>query len=330
MTKKFNNTSGVAQESIKEVSQDLSNKVSNSNTNLKLPKLVVLVAVAIGILLLVVALKVLFKSKKIDYSVNNSVPTKTLQKESPSSSDLDNTQIEKDLESLFSNIENIYGGNIPWNNINSREAYQFYPNEIKGFPLANKGISVNVDNDYNPIAAMTISDSVTAPIKNTFIGYYEIPKLMSEKYNLDDFDIVFPIELKLYELDRKLADSELSLLKSPDFMNCFNDKAEIQKASHIDEVSILQVCNLNPTTEQRSSLPNLFDYIYMIYFSDRNLVFTVGFNTQYIDNPKKYIDDYLAKLFGSNNNLFINSSQIMSAAKLREFEEWRRETFNNK
>lgn len=273
---------------------------------------------------------IFLKSKQTAKSTNTSQET-AVQTSTPTTQQVEESvaNTNNDLERLFSGIERTYNGDVPWINVNNREAFQFYPNEIRDFPLSVKEISVIVDNDYNPITVMSISDSVSVPIKNAFVGYYEVPEVMNEKYKLDNLDVVFPIELKVYEFERKLIDSELSWIKSPYALNCYNDYAKIEKYTYSSERVIVHLCDLKATADQRSKSKDLFDFIYMIYFMDRNLVLQIKFNSQYVDSHNAYIGDYLIKLLSSNSSLFINSGQINSAGEIRDFEEWRRRTFDN-
>lgn len=233
------------------------------------------------------------------------------------------------LEMAFSTIEKTYGGQIPWQNLTAKQAYQFYPTEILGFPVATGEITVATDGDFNPITSLTFDNTSPVPVKNSYYGFYEVPELMYEQYNLDTFDIVFPVELRTYEFDRPLTQSEVAVISQPNALNCYNDDAELDKYSYSNTDVVMHKCELNPTAEQLQTMRYLTDHIYMIYFVDRNILIQIGFDTRYAENSQAYLDDYLSKIFNTNQSLSISEDQIESVADSRAFEEWRRETFDN-
>ncbi|KKR72437.1 MAG: hypothetical protein UU81_C0042G0004 [Microgenomates group bacterium GW2011_GWC1_41_8] len=239
-------------------------------------------------------------------------------------------QLGRDLESLYSSLETTYAGSIPWNNLNNREAYQFFPNEIKGFPLVIGKIATIVDIDYNPITVFDLSEKFSAPLKNAYEGYYEIPEVMSDSYGLNEFDTVFPVQLKVYEFDRSLTNEETSIISDKSSYPCTNDQAQtIQSLSKIDDV-IVRSCDLKATEDQIQQVGNywLFDQIYNMYIPSRNVFIHIAFDSRYIDNPHEYLSDYITKLLSTNTDIFVGPDQIDSAGELREFEEWRSKTFD--
>lgn len=122
----------------------------------------------------------------------------------------ESTQTDSGLKSIFSSIEGTYNGSIPWTNIKNKVAYQFYPTELKGLTLPH--VSTNYDNNYNPLTVFKLTDTSSIPLKNSYISYYEVPDVLRDKFKLSDTDIALPIELKVYEFDRQLNETEKSTI----------------------------------------------------------------------------------------------------------------------
>lgn len=232
------------------------------------------------------------------------------------------------IESIFADIAKTYGGNPPWNVLNSREAYQFFPKQVLDLVIANDEIGTNYDENYNPITTLSLKDG-SIPVKSSYITYYAIPTVQKEKYNLEEMDVVFPIYLKIYELDRTLTAAETEALTSPDGFTCHNDKAQISRTVYSNEQVEGVYCNTNITAEQKEKLsPDVFDLYYFLLLKERNMIVQIGFNTRYLTNPDSYMQDYLTKLFNSNPSLFATKSQIRTVEQSRKFEEWRHKTFD--
>ncbi len=283
------------------------------------------VFIIIGVVVIGVIAFVLFTSKgseKISSGDNQQTASKSEERNS--------TYTASNLKSVFSNIEDTYSGNIPWANINTKQAFQFYPKELKGLTLPY--VSTNHDNNYNPLTVFKLTDSVSIPMKNSYISYYEVPNVLRDKFKLSDSDIAFPIELKVYEFDRQVSEKEKSIIVSGENFKCTNDKSKPETTSFSNQQIVFYYCNTNLTSEQKAqaSKRGFFDKIYEIYFPDRNLLIQFSADSAYIDNPQDYLSDYLSKLFNSNNSLFITQDQIQSVEQSRKFEEWRSKTFDKK
>lgn len=243
-------------------------------------------------------------------------------------------QDESNLKSLFSKIESTYNGNVPWNSINNKQAFQFYPKEIQGLPIALNSIDPITDTNYNTLTKFGLTESLFIPLKSAYVGYYEIPAVLNNKFKLGDSDYEIPVELKVYEFDRKINQEEKSIFISGENFKCTNDSAKTEKTSFNNEQIIIYFCNLNLTKEQIDKIGKsnngLFDNIYEIYLVDRNLLIQFGVYSKFIDNSQDYVADYFSKIFNSNESLFITKNEIRPVEKARKFEEWRHNTFDKK
>ena len=115
----------------------------------------------------------------------------------------------------------------------------------------------------------------------------------------NEFDTVFPVQLKVYEFDRSLTNEETSIISDKSSYPCTNDQAQtIQSLSKIDDV-IVRSCDLKATEDQIQQVGNywLFDQIYNMYIPSRNVFIHIAFDSRYIDNPHEYLyfrtNDYL-------------------------------------
>ncbi len=100
-----------------------------------------------------------------------------------------------DLDSLVSKISVTYNGAIPWKNANDKQAYQFFVRELAGLKIGTDKVGVNHDSSFNPITVIDLDEEISIPIKNSYVTYYEIPKVLYEKYGLKDDDFVMPVGL---------------------------------------------------------------------------------------------------------------------------------------
>ena len=244
----------------------------------------------------------------------------------------ENFQTDTSLKSIFSAIQDNYGGKVPWTNLNNRLAYKFYPKEISGLTLAVDEVGTIHDDNYNPLIVFALTDNISVPLKNAYVSYYYIPEVLNKKFNLNGTEVVLPLELKVYEFDRKFTESETSIITKGENFNCTNKKAKTQMAYFSNPQIVMNYCNVNLTSEQKSQVKNgsFFDEIYEIYFADRNSLVVLSADTAHIKDSQVYVSDYLAKLFNSNDNLFVTQSQIRSVEDSRRFEEWRSKTFDKK
>lgn len=240
----------------------------------------------------------------------------------------DLTQIN--LNTLFKNLNSVYQNNIPWNIIKNRAAYQFYPREINGLPIANGEVIINHDANYNSLTVFELTDTISIPLKNAYISYFEIPDILRKKFNLSEIEIVMPLELKVYEFDRNLGENEISVIAKGENFKCINKESKTETIFFSNSQLIIYYCNLNLTDKQKSQIKDkgFFDKIYEIYFIDRNILIQFSVDSNYINNSQDYLFDYLIKLFNSNDSLFITQKQIKSLEDIRKFEEWRRKTFD--
>lgn len=254
----------------------------------------------------------------------------TNQQTSNQTSKQETTQAESNLKSIFSSIENTYNGNIPWANVNKKLAFQFFTKEMKGLTLPY--ITTNRDNNYNPLTVFKLTESVSIPLKNSYVSYYEVPDVLRDNFKLGESEIALPIELKVYEFDRQLNEKEKSIIVTGENFRCTNDKSKTETTSFTNQQIAIYYCNVNLTSEQKTQVAKkgFFDKIYEVYFIDRNLLIQFSVDSEYIDNHQDYLSDYLSKIFNSNDTLLINQNQIQSVEKAREFEEWRSRTFDKK
>lgn len=293
----------------------------------KLPKF--FIPALIGVLIVILAIGGVFFLKN-NRSSNNVSLTNTQQSTVPTSSE-QTGQTQTTLDTLFASLNSTYNGNIPWANINNRNAYKFYPKEVNGLPVANGEVSISHDNNYNPLTVFKMTETVSIPLKNAYISYFEVPDVLRKKFNLGDMDIVMPLELKVYEFDRKLSDNESSIIAKGENFRCTNEKSKAETASFSNPQLVMYYCNVNLTEEQKTQVKDkgFFDKIYEIYFVDRNVLIQFSADSAYISNPQEYLSDYMTKLFNSNDTFFVTQNQIKSVEDSRKFEEWRSKTFDN-
>lgn len=284
-----------------------------------------------GVLILVVIASVLYIKSQNKTTTSNTVVSNTQQKTTPATTQ-ESSQTSTSLQSLFSNIQSTYGGNIPWANVNNRLSYKFYPKEISGLPVANGEVSTSHDNNYNPLTIFKLTDTISIPLKNAYISYFEVPDVLREKFNLGEMDIVMPLELKVYEFDRKLSESEKSIIAKGENFRCTNEKSKTETGSFTDSQLVMFYCNVNLTDEQKTQVKDkgFFDKIYEVYFADRDILIQFSADSAYINNPQDYLSDYMIKLLNSNDALFVTQNQIKTVEDSRKFEEWRSKTFDNK
>ncbi len=288
----------------------------------------------VGIVVAVISLSALAfgvwqsNSNKIEDSTSSVVPTATQQIVTPQ----EPAKVDSNLESLFSDIESTYGGNIPWTVIKNRMAYKFYPKEINGLTVSIDEVSTLYDGNYNPLTVFKLTESVSVPLKNSYISYYEIPDVLRGKFNLGDMDIAMPIELKVYEFDRKLSESEKSIITKGGNFRCTNKESKTETSSFTNEQIVIYYCDINLTEEQKTQVRNkgFFDRSFGIYLVERDMIIQFSMDSAYINNPQDYLSDYISKIFNSNDNLFVTQSQIRTVEDARKFEEWRSKTFDNK
>lgn len=283
----------------------------------------------VGVLLLVAMVGGLYIQSQNNTTTSKKLVSNTQQQATPATNQ-ENNQVSISLQSLFLSIQSTYDGNIPWTNINNRLAYKFYPKEINGLPVAIGEVSTSHDGNYNPLTVFKLTDTFSIPLKNAYISYFEVPDVLRKKFNLGDMDIAMPLELKVYEFDRKLNESESSIITKGENFKCTNEKSKTETASFTNSQMAIFYCNSNLTEEQKAQVKNrgFFDKIYEIYFVDRNLLIQFSADSTYINNPQDYLSDYMSKVFNSNDTLFVTQSQIKSVEDSRKFEEWRSKTFD--
>jgi hypothetical protein len=281
----------------------------------------------LGLVLIIILLTFFVSSSKNKVFQEKDVTNTQQEPSSPSKA-----TITSGLESLYSSIESTYGGNVPWSNINNKLAYKFYPKEVNGLTVANDEVSTNHDGNYNSLTVFKLTDSSSVPLKNAYITYYEVPDVLRKRFNLGEMDIVMPLELKVYELDRKLNENEKSIIVKGENFRCTNEKSKTETSSFTNQQIVVYYCDINLTDDQKTQVRNkgFFDKIYEIYFVDRNILIQFGVDSAYINNPQEYLSDYLSKIFNSNDSLFVSQTQIRSVEDSRKFEEWRSKTFDNK
>lgn len=300
----------------------------NPEVNSAQSKRFILLIIGILVVVIIAATGYYFYTSKKSAGATNTIPSEKISG-SPVQESTNTTATTSKIQSIFTQVSKTYNGNLPWENLNNKQTYEFFSKSIGDLPVANDEISENYDSNYSAITSMDIEGNAV-PIKSSYIGYYEIPEVQAEKYNLSTSDIVFPVLIKIYEFDRPLNANELAVVETNKFFNCTNDKATVKQTIQSDENIISSYCNLNLTTSQKESLSkgDYKDVYYIIYFKKRNIVLQMSLDSRLLKDTDLYVSDYISKLFNSNKNLIIDPNQIQTIQEARKFEEWRHRTFD--
>ncbi|MFO0703795.1 MAG: hypothetical protein U0525_03665 [Patescibacteria group bacterium] len=233
------------------------------------------------------------------------------------------------LPAILADLNSTYAGKLPWENINVKKSYQFYPYSIEDLVLSSNEITESYDDNYNAITKVTIGESAV-PVKSSYIAHYELPESKNESYGYDRDYLVLPISISSFEFERPLQKDELAYVESSNFLKCTNTESKVTSTNEKNDEIVVSYCNANLTTGQKEKLAkrDYKDVYYVIYFKQRNILIQIAMDGRTLTNTSSYVKDYLSKIFSANENYVVGANQIQSVAKAREFAEWRKKTFS--